>query len=142
MTRSILLACLAILLVAADDPWTKVRELKSGTELRIYKKAVTQPVVAKLDHATEESLVIVLKNEQSSVPKEEIDRLDYRPAGGSRMTKQTTSKTNTLGNPSPDQQRVGGSNPGPSSSQSTSITLGSKPAFETIYRRTPLVPKN
>ena len=141
MKRAILSGLLAILVFAADDPWTKVRELKSGTELRIYKMGTTQPVVAKLDQAKEESLIIVLKNEQSSVPKEEIDRLDYRPGGSSRMTKQTTMETNTLGNPSPDQQRVGGSNPGPSSSQSTSITLGSKPDFETIYRRSPAVPK-
>ena len=142
MTRAILSGLIVTLVFAADDSWAKVRELKSGTELRIYKKGSTQPVVAKLDLATEESLVIVVKNEQSSVPKDEIDRLDYRPAGGSRMTKQTTTKTNTLGNPSPDQQRVGGSNPGPSSSQSTSLTLGSKPNFETIYRRSPVVPKN
>jgi hypothetical protein len=89
---------LALALFAADDPWTKVRELKSGTELRIYKRNAKQPLLAKMDQATEESLVIVVKNEQVAVPKEEIDRVDHRPAGGSRVTRESTTKTNTVAN--------------------------------------------
>jgi hypothetical protein len=132
---------LALALFAADDPWTKVRELKSGTELRIYKRNAKQPLLAKMDQATEESLVIVVKNEQVAVPKEEIDRVDHRPAGGSRVTRESTTKTNTVANPSPDQQRPGGSVASPSSSSSTNFSIGSKPDFETIYRRLPPAPK-
>jgi hypothetical protein len=137
MIWSILLTITA--LSAADDPWDKVRELKSGTELRIYKKGAKQPALAKLDEAKEGSLVVVLKNEQVSIPKEEIDRLDQRPSGGSRVTRQSTTKTNAMGNPSPDQQHTG--SPGPTSSSSTSFSLGSKPDFENVYRRPPVALK-
>jgi hypothetical protein len=140
MQRILLPAVLGFALFAADDPWIKVQELKSGTELRIYKISAKQPLLAKMDRTTEESIVIVVKNEQVSIPKEEVDRLDYRPPGGSRMTKQATTKTNTVGNPSPDQQRIGGGSPVPSSSSSTSFTLGSKPDFQTVYRRPPVTP--
>ena len=141
MKRLTLLTIFGFALSAAEDPWSKVQELKSGTELRIYKTGAKQPILAKMDRAGEESIVIVLKKEQVSIPKEEIERLDFRPAGGTRISKQTTSKTNTVGNPSTDQQRVGGGSSGPTSSSSTSFTLGSKPDFQTIYRRLPVASK-
>lgn len=126
----------ALMLVAADDPWAKVQELKSGAELRIFKKDSKQPVAAKFDQVTEESVVVVLKKEQVAVPKHEIDRIDFRPeGGGSRITRQATTKTNTVGNPSPSDQRIGGPSPGPSSSSSSSLSIGSKPDFHTVYRR-------
>jgi hypothetical protein len=78
-----LLACLPAW--GADQAWTKVRALKSGTELRIYRRGEHRPLPAKLDEATDENLIIVLKNEQEAIPKDEIDRLDYRPRG-SRVT--------------------------------------------------------
>lgn len=124
----------------ADDPWAKVRFLKSGTELRIFKKGGKQPLVAKMDQATTDNLIVVVKNEQIGIPVEDVDRLDFRPPGGPRITRQTATKTNPIGNPTPSDQRIGGGSPGPSASTATSVTLGAKPDFETIYRRPP--PKN
>lgn len=138
MCKTLLLILAGIIgLYATEDSWEKVRDLKSGTELRIYKKGGKQPVLAKMDQATEESLIVVLKNEQVSIAKEDIERLDQRPAGGSRVTKQTTTKTNTPPNPSADRQRIGGRPATPSSASSTSFSIGSKPDFETIYLRLP-----
>lgn len=141
MRTMTLLLLSALTLVAADDPWTKIQEVKSGSELRVFKKGAKQPVLAKLDQVTEESVVIVVKNEQVAVPKEEIDRIDARPTGGSRVTRQTTTKMNTPGNPSPSDQRIGGGSPGPSSSSSSSLSIGGKPDFETVYRRMAGAPK-
>jgi len=141
MRTMTLLLLSAITLVAADDPWAKVQEVKSGSELRVFKKGAKQPVLAKLDQVTEESVVIVVKNEQVAVPKEEIDRIDARPTGGNRVTRQTTTKMNAPGNPSPSDQRIGGGSPGPSSSSSSSLSFGGKPDFETVYRRSAGAPK-
>ena len=68
-------------------------ELKSGTELRIYKKDAKQPLLVKMDEATDESLLVVLKNEQVSIPKDQIDRIDYRPTrtGGRVITENKTA---------------------------------------------------
>ena len=72
---------------AADDAWTKVRELKSGTELRIFKKGGLHPIIAKMEEANPESLIIVVKNEELAIPREQIDRIDYRPVRGPRVTR-------------------------------------------------------
>jgi hypothetical protein len=117
---------------AADDPWDKVRKLKSGTEVRIVKQGAPQPVLGKFDEATEESLIVVVKNEQVAIPRDKIDRIDYRPPGGSRVTKETKTTQEAPGEkPAPP-----GVPQNPSgSSSSSSVTIGSKPDFETIYRR-------
>ena len=47
MSKLILLVLSATLAFAADDPWAKVKDLKTGTELRIYKKGSSQPLVVK-----------------------------------------------------------------------------------------------
>jgi hypothetical protein len=123
-------------LLAADD-WAKVTELKSGTELRIVKDGSKQPVLAQMDHATKDSLFVATKKEQLMIAKSEIQRIDYRPKGGSRIVKESTVKKTGPGNPSPAEERIGGGAPGPSHSASTSFSLGSKPDFEVIYRRKP-----
>jgi hypothetical protein len=139
MKHSLILALTAALtLVAADDPWQKVQELKSGTELRIQKKGAAQPVLAQMDEANEERIVVVVKNEQVAIAKDQIDRIDFRPKAGSRIVKETKTTTSAPGNPSPAEQRIGGGPPGPSGSSSSSLTFGSKPDFETIYRRAPM----
>jgi hypothetical protein len=69
-------------LSGADNPWAKVQELKSRSELRIYKKGAREPLMATLDEVTEDRILIVVKNEQMSVPKDDIDRLDARAASG------------------------------------------------------------
>lgn len=125
----------ALLAVGADDAWTKVRELTTGQELRIQQKGVTKPILAEMAEATEERIVVVVKNEQLAIPKENIDRIEARPKGGSRVTKESKVTTKAPGNPEPGDYRPGGPNAGPSQSVSSGMTIGGKPAFETVYRR-------
>src|SRR5579864_286909 len=88
----------ASLVFAADDPWAKVKDLKTGTELRITKIGAKQPIMAKMDELTDENLLVIVKNEQTAIPRDRIERIDARPAGkSSRVT--TESKTTTEGGP-------------------------------------------
>ncbi len=134
MPRILMLVLAALTIFAADNPFTKVRDLKSGSELRIYKRGASQPIIATMDEANDERLIAVVKNEQMAFAKADIDRIDARPATkGSPMIKTTTSTTTELHDkvaaPGPQGQM------GPSSSTSTSFSNRPKPDFETIYRR-------
>ena len=129
---------LALLLIAtltclsAEDSWSKVRGLKSGTEIRIFKKGSRQPIVAKADDATEDKLTAVVKNEQVAIAKDDIDRVDARPIQStSRVTKETRepNREGSVAHPRPADV--------PTSSSSTNVSFGGKPDFETIYRRAP-----
>ena len=137
MSRFLILLAAACVVFAADDPWTKVRELKSGTELRVFKKGAAQPVLAKMDELTDDNLIVVVKTEQVAIAKDQIERVDYRPSG-SRVTKETKTKETP-----PDTTPGPGSHsaPTPGTSTSTSVSVGSKPDFETIYRRPASPPK-
>ena len=133
----ILVSALAVF--AADDEWAKVKNLKTGTEIRIYKKGSSQPIAAQMGDLTEVNLIIVVKKAQSAIPRDQIDRIDARPAAR-RMTSQTTTKQTypdeKSAEPSPNK---GADVPG--TSTSTSVSFGSKPDFETVYRRPTGVPK-
>jgi hypothetical protein len=136
MREIILILFASIVAFAADNSWNKVRDLKSGTEIRIFKKSSKQPVIAKLDEATDENLIVVLKNEQVAIPKDDIERIDARPSGGSRITREsktTTEKTDAGA-------RIPGESPGPTTSSSSNVSIGSKPDFETVYQKTAGVP--
>jgi len=137
MRKLALFICTALAAFGADDPWAKVKELKTGTELRVYKKGSMQPLLVKMDELTDDNLVVINKNEQTAIARDQIDRVDYRPSGKSRVTKETTTKVNDgVGDPKaviPGPRQQG--NPGPSTSTSSNVSIGSKPDFETIYRR-------
>jgi hypothetical protein len=123
----------AALAAAADDPWKKVKELKSGAEVRIVRHGVAQPLEARFDELTDENVLVVVKNEQKAIPRAEIDRLDARPKGGSRVTTETKSKTED-----PDTRPQGSPQarpPVPGQSSSSSVSIGGKPGYETLYRR-------
>ena len=126
----------AALIHAAGDPWAKVKEIKSGTEIRVYKKGSAQPLVVKMDEATDERLIFVNKNEQTSIAKEDIDRLDARPSGKRVVTKETR-ETQSDSNADPRSAMPGSTpnRPGPTGSSSTNYSFGGKPDFETVYRR-------
>ena len=117
-----------------DAQWVKVKELKSGTEIRVYKKGTAQPVLAKAGDATDDKLIIVLKNEQSAIDRKDIDRIDARPAAGTRAKVQSTATSTE-----PTTQPVDGvrpeNYPKPGTSYSSGLSVGSKPDFETIYQR-------
>ena len=136
MLRCFMMLLGAAVAFAADDPWAKVKELKSGTEIRIYKRGATAPLIGKIDEVREDSLAVVLKNEQVSIDKDLIDRLDAR---ASQTSKRTASETKTK-TEYPDAKPPAGMNHGapvPGTSSSTTVSFGSKPDFETIYRRQP-----
>src|SRR5580700_6126718 len=127
--RGFLLVVLAGLVAfGAGDEWTKVRALKTGAELRVYKKGATQPVSAQMDELTDENLVVIVKKTQTAIPKDQIDRIDARPPGGG-ATKETTTKKTV--------DADGKEN----TSTSTGYSFGGKPNFETVYRRPPGAPK-
>src|ERR1017187_5485492 len=120
--------------VKQDDPWTKVKELKSGAEIRIYKRGAAQPILAKAGDATDEKLIVVIKNAETAINKKDIDRIDARPQGGKRATVNSTAKMND-----PTSEPVDGvrpeNYPKPGTSYSSGMSVGSKPDFETIYQR-------
>ncbi len=124
--------------LGAADPWAKVHDLKSGTEVRIFKKGVHQPVLATFEEATDDAVVIATKKEEISIAKEDIERLDYRPPAGSRVSKETSTTTTAPDQSGPPTQR---SEPAPTTSSSTNVSFGSKPDFETIYRGTSAGPR-
>jgi len=140
--------CFALALLGADDPWAKVKELKTGTELRVFKKGAAQPIMVKMGDLTDDNLVVINKSEETAIARDQIDRIDYRPTGKSRLTTETKVATK---DPTGDPKAVipapnyRGAGEGPSNSTSTGLSIGSKPDFETVYRRpngAPPPPKN
>ena len=122
---------------AAEDTWSKVKALKSGTEIRVFQAGTKEPLVGKIDEADDERIVLALKNEQKAVSKSDIERLEARPTGGRPVTKTSTMKRE---DPSAELARpkvpVPGSSATPAlSSSSSSVTFGSKPGFELVYRK-------
>lgn len=136
--RSFVLFVLAACCALAADPWAKVQELKSDTEVRIFKTHSTKPLVGKVEEVHADSIIVALKNEEIAVHKEDIDRLDYRPSqGGTHAAKATTATQSgpaAQAVPEPLHSRAGS---GSSTSSSTNYSFGSKPDFQTIYHRVP-----
>jgi hypothetical protein len=138
-------------LCGADDAWEKVRSLKTGQELRIFKKGSAQPVLAQMADLTGESLVVILKKEQTAIPKADIERIDARPLQtGSNFKRETktTSGKGTTGAPNStntmaERMSPPSGNSGSSSSTSTTWSSSGKSDFETVYRRqqSPAPPK-
>ena len=103
--------------------------------MRIFKTGDKTGVVAKFDEADDERAVVVVKDEQKAIAKDEIERLEARPLKGGGVTKTTTTKQTDpaaeVGKPKPR-----GSAPVPGlASTSSSVNFEGKPAFELIYRR-------
>jgi hypothetical protein len=125
MTRALACFFAALALAAADDPWAAVQAIRSGAELRIYKRGVAEPVLAAMDELREQSLFVVVKNAQVAIPRDQIERIDARPPQTApRVTREERTKTET--------GRDGKQN----TSVSSGLSFGSKPGFETVYRRT------
>jgi hypothetical protein len=136
MRKMLFSLCLALALFGADDPWAKVKELKSGTELRVYKKGSAQPLNVKLGDLTDENLIVINKNEESAIARDAIDRIDARPNVKPRLTTESkTSTTNTTGDP-----KAIIPSPTPHSGAATTetsgnVAVGSRGDFEMVYRR-------
>ena len=137
-----LLLAAASAAVGADDPWIAVTKLGSGSEIRVIKRGSPQPVIGKFDEANDERVVLVVKNQQMAIPKDQIDRLDARPTGGSRAKMETKT---TVEDPQAAKEPPVGmdGHPGASNtSSSTSVSFGQKPDFQTVYRRPLGTPKS
>lgn len=121
---------LTLTFFAQERPWDKVRAVESGTELRIYKRDVKVPIVARLDEATEDNLILLIEDQQVAIRRAEIDRIDRRPhQATSRVTHErrgvrtTTAQGNTVSAAVANAART------------QTLTIRSKPPFEFLYRR-------
>ncbi len=129
--------CLISSSFAAEDTWSKVKALKSGTEIRVFQAGSREALVGRIDEADDERIVLVHKNEQKAVAKTDIERLEARASGGRVVTKTTTVKNE---DPAAELAKprvpVAGSSAAPAlSSSSSSVSFGSKPGFEVVYRK-------
>ena len=138
MWKTAILLCAAVAL-GADDPWAKVKELKTGAELKVYKRGAAQPLSVKLGELTEENLVVINKNQETAIPRDEIDRIEARAAGRTRtITDTQTAEKNAATDPRsniPGPNSPPGAMHAPSTTTSSGVTWTSQP-FETIYHRT------
>ncbi len=129
-----------LLTFADDDPWNKVRAAKSGAEMRMYKKDAQPPIQAKFDEATADSLIVVVKDAQVAIPKDEIERIDYRPPPtNSRVTRETKTTKGVYHSAadSQGQPMAKGKTAPPAaatSSSSRAVSIAGKPGFELLYR--------
>jgi hypothetical protein len=139
MRNWIALIAAAVALLGVEDPWAKVRDLKAGAELRILKRGTPKPVMATFDQLTDEKLVVATKTEQIAISRDEIERIDYRPASGGKGVK-VESSTKSKDDPgAAARPQPYGNRSGQSIESNTTIGSG-KPDFETIYRRTVTLP--
>ncbi len=123
--RGILLLLTAVSLAVAadpaktDDPWIKVKELKSGSDVRVFKKGSTQPINAQIGDTTDDKLIVIVnKKEQRAIDRKDIERVDYRPASG----KPVKTESESIG---PDGQR-----------NWSAGTSWSREGWKTVYQRT------
>lgn len=145
MRAVLLLICSLMIAGAADESWTALKALKSGTELKIYERGQSHPRQARFADATDENLIVIVKNEELAIPRAKIDRVDSRSAKKSGPAVTSTTKTEDVPVVStegpqgptagPSSNYPGGSN----SSTSTSIAYGA-PEYRTVYRRSATAP--
>ena len=133
MSRIATFILMATVLLGAETSWTRVKDLKGRNEVRIYKKGIREPINATFDEASDERVIVVVKNKEVAIPKEDIDRIDARPVKGPRkMNVESTAKETP---PDYTPRPVGGP-PVPGTSASSNVNFGSgQSEFETIYRR-------
>jgi hypothetical protein len=134
MTRIALLLLAALTLFGADNPWLKVQQLPNRSELRIYRKGEKAPMNAILADTSADAIVVVAKNKQLTLHKEEIDRLDARPPAKPSKPEVTTTSKQT--DPDYTPQPGPGHTALPSTSSSSNLSFGSnKGEFKTVYTR-------
>jgi len=141
MLRILLLfTAAAAALAAADDPWAKVRDIKTGADLRVFKTGAAAPLLANMAEATEENLIVIVKNQQLAIARNQIERIDHRPARSGSRFKTETKTTQEDPTTKPSRPGYRGSPARPSSTSGT-FGVASRPGFETIYRRPPPIPQ-
>jgi len=144
MLKTILVLCAAAVAFGAEDPWAKVKELKTGSELRVYKRGSAQPLLVKMGDLTDDNLVVVNKKEETAIPRDQIDRIEARLAARTRTTTDTESaEKNAASDP---RSSIPGPNapPGAMHAPTTTTSTGvqwTKQDFEVVYRRPTGAPK-
>src|SRR3569833_631915 len=134
MTRIALLLLAALTLFGADCPWSKVQQLPNRSELRIYRKGDKTPLNAILADTSADAIVVVAKDKQLTVHKDEIDRLDARPPA--KPSKPQTTTTDKQIDPDYTPQPGPGHTALPTTSTSSSVSFGcNKGEFKTVYVR-------
>src|SRR5689334_3301438 len=92
--------CCALALCAVDE-WQKVKDLKTGSDLRIFKKGAAKPIEAKSANVTESAVVVIMKTRELAIEKADIVQIDYRPPASKPVKTQTRTKgVDASGNPS------------------------------------------
>jgi hypothetical protein len=112
---------LCALAFAAGD-WKKVKDLKTGSDIRIYKKGAAKPIDAKSANVTEDKVIVIMKNQEMAIDKAEIDRIDYRPPAG----KPVKTQSSEIG---PD------GNGGVNRSISSGAQWAGREGWQTVYRK-------
>jgi hypothetical protein len=139
MWKTAILLCATAVAFGANDPWAKVKELKTGAELHVYKRGSVQPLNVKMDELTDENLVVINKSAQMAIPRDQIERIDARASGRTRtMTDTQTAEQNAATDP---RSAIPGPNQPPGAVHAATTTTASgvtwtKQEFETIYRKT------
>jgi hypothetical protein len=140
MSRIALILLSAAAIFAADNPWARVTALPNRSELRIYQKGVRDAINATLADASEERIVVVVKNKQRTIAKEDIERIDARPVEPKKKPEATTTQTTNDPDLAP---RLGAGPPMSTTSTSSGMSFGgNKPDFKTIYVKPPAAPRN
>lgn len=139
MVKTILILCAATVAFGADDPWAKVKALKTGAEMHVYKRGASQPLNVKMDELTDDALVVLNKNTQMAIPRDQIERIEARPSARTRTVTNTgTAEQNAATDP---RSTIPGPNQPPGAVHASTTTTASgvtwtKQDFETIYRKT------
>jgi len=140
MSRIATFFCFSALLVCAGTPWTNVKDLKNRSELLIYRKGVREPIAATFAEANDDRIVVVVKDKQIAIAKEDIDRVDARPVSAPRKVNVDSSAKETEPDLTP---HLNAGSPVPGTSSSSNVSFGGgKRDFETIYQRSDGPPKN
>jgi hypothetical protein len=74
---------------ATSDSWEKVKNLKTGSDLRIYSTGAAEPVTAKFADVTGRKLPVIIKNAETAINKGEIERIDFQPPAGKPVKTKT-----------------------------------------------------
>ncbi len=123
MIRTLIVLIGALAAFGADDGWKKVQELKSGVDVRVFKKGASEALLAQFYEADGDKITIIIKKEQVAIRKTDVTRIEAR----SRLIKRETTK---------EAKQTYDPNKGPSSSWGTSYSLD-KPPFDLVYTRKP-----
>ncbi|MCU0227445.1 MAG: hypothetical protein MUF01_07375 [Bryobacterales bacterium] len=131
------LALLLAMQTSGQENWQAVRELPSGTEIRLLQEGQVKPLLAVLEEATDEVLRVAVKKQQLSIDRAEVRRIEARRKGAKPTTRTETIPSTDGKGPVPGSEIPGPIPPGrgPSGSIATTVAFGGKGKFETVYTK-------